>query len=645
MLYIHRFKFLDADQNEYKLRYETLSAVSVQYRFSGSEDSFTRTQDFNIDEQQNILWARLPVGELEVVINLSVEPLRTITSGLQTLTFPELSSSYEVVMTPAPVDSHQGFSPRIIDGYWYAYDDTLQTFYNTGVQAKGTVIEEGTVVDFAQNGNMNAITSNAVNVINNNIRNELNVINQSVTNINNKVEAVSAKSYSVKMNGEEHKADDAGVIDLGHVDVRGNTRTLTTQEEVNGTLLPKGTLLDENENVLATDGYYYYKYRTAIDVDERYVMTVAMNKSCRLDVRYSVYNNVRFGTIFVSKNGYDYEFSCSNSGLAQVVKFYRFNSIADPVLIFPAGNQFVNGTVAIQSTEELIKRSGAITPNSEQLYDVYPFLTSYKKDRITVDSTPFDVNNLLITDFVVNIESAEVNFTDLLNEPVTLTFSNNTTTTTTVTVEDGEFETTSSELAPGEVAILVFSNKNNFIWNTEEHVQTEVTSVNGMTGDVVIDTYTLEVEGGVKTVDGQSPDTNGNVALLPLYKNGLQVRKEWPAYNKYDLDYDNDRRSYVNNNGTSNDITSMSYGNIILTGSYLSQRTNFVIPTTLSAYSTYGDYMKWTVYNATTASEQIPINDTEVYIGDKIEVVFNKYERKVFVFGSNGKLKLTIDLT
>lgn len=481
MLYIHNFKFLDADKNEYKLRLETLSAVSVQYRFSGSEDSFTRTQDFNIDEKRNILWVRLPVGELEIIINLNVEPLRTITSGLQTLSFPELSSSYEVVMTPAPVDSHQGFSPRIIDGYWYAYDDTLQTFYNTGVQAKGTVIEEGTVVDFAQNGNMNAITSNAVYVINNNIQNELNEINQSVTNIENKVEAVSAKSYSVKMNGEEHKADDLGVIDLGNVDVRGNTRTLTSQEEVNGTLLPKGTLLDENDNILATDGYYYYKYRTAIDGDEKYIMSVAVNKSCRLDVRYTVYNNVRFGTIFVSKNGYDYEFSCSNSGLAQVVKFYRFNSIADPVLLFPAGNQFVNGTVEIQSTEQLIKRSGAITPNDSQLFEVFPFITSYKKDQIIVDQTPFDVNNLLITDFVVNVESAEVNFTDLLNEPVTLTFSNNTNTPTTVTVKDGEFETTSSELAPGEVAILVFSDKNNFIWNVEKQIPTPEVDVEAFT--------------------------------------------------------------------------------------------------------------------------------------------------------------------
>lgn len=172
-----------------------------------------------------------------------------------------------------------------------------------------------------------------------------------------------------------------------------------------------------------------------------------------------------------------------------------------------------------------------------------------------------------------------------------------------------------------------------------------VTSVNGMTGDIVIDTYTLEVAGGVKTVDGQSPDTNGNVALLPLYKNGLQVRKTWPAYDKYDLDYDNDRRSYVNNNGSTNNITSMGYGNIILTGSYLSQRTNFVIPTTLSAYDTYGDYMKWTVYNGTTLTELIPINDTEIVIGGKIEVIYNKSERKVFVFNEMSKLKLTIDLT
>lgn len=172
-----------------------------------------------------------------------------------------------------------------------------------------------------------------------------------------------------------------------------------------------------------------------------------------------------------------------------------------------------------------------------------------------------------------------------------------------------------------------------------------VTSVNGMTGDVVIDTYTLELEGGVKTVDGQSPDNTGNVPLLPLYKNGFEVRKTWPAYDKYDLDYDNDRRSYVNNNGSANIITSMGYGNIILINSFLSQRTNFIIPTTLSAYDTYGNYMKWVVYNATTNSEQIPINDTEVYIGDKIEVIFNKSERKVFVFGSNGKIKLLIALT
>lgn len=52
--------------------------------------------------------------------------------------------------TPTPIYSLQGFSPRVIDGYWHEFDDETQTFKNTYIKAEATIITEGTVVDYPE---------------------------------------------------------------------------------------------------------------------------------------------------------------------------------------------------------------------------------------------------------------------------------------------------------------------------------------------------------------------------------------------------------------------------------------------------------------------------------------------------------------
>ena len=165
IFYNYSFHFLDSQGSAYTLRKSEITAVKVLYRTSGTTDSFTQTLDFNIDEKNNALWVRLPAGSLEFVFTLNVQPLRTLTTGLQTLEFGTTTASYNVIATPVPLNSQQGYSPRVIGGYWYEYDDANQTFTNTGISVAGTVISETTQVDdFLLLGDVNPVTSNAVKV-------------------------------------------------------------------------------------------------------------------------------------------------------------------------------------------------------------------------------------------------------------------------------------------------------------------------------------------------------------------------------------------------------------------------------------------------------------------------------------------------
>lgn len=474
LLYNYYFQFLDSEGNVYKLRKEELTGVSVLYKGHDSVDSFTETFDYNINEENDTLWVRLPKseadGQTDLVITLNTAPLRTITTGLFTVTLTPYTTGYTVSATPVPIYSKQGYSPRIIDGYWWQFDDTQQTFVNTGIEAKGTVITEGTVVNVAQQGNMNAITSNAVYEINNNITNNLTTLNQSVVDLGSKITNLEGKNYSVKVNGDVVEADQTGLIDLGDLTAtpdENSFRMLDEEEEINGVTYPKGTTILNGEKVIGTDASYYNTLFLVNEANKSdWQRLFYTNRSAKFDLYYTAYNTSKGGTCYYIKNGYSARVVTTSKEIADLFRFTTAYDGSITVYCKGAVPPAPTPKVRIVSPDwlSIYQKQENINFDPSVLNTFDTFLTTETKDWIEIEGSEYStsVEELIKTNYLVK-ENLTYNFTDKLSVPISLTFKalNN----STITVTDGTFTTVSNEVKAGEIATLIYENDNNYNWN------------------------------------------------------------------------------------------------------------------------------------------------------------------------------------
>lgn len=476
LLYNYKFRLKDSQGNFYQLRQEQLTACLVRYRASGSADSFTESTDFNIDENENCIWLRLPaLGQTEIVVNITLEPLRCVTTALVTLNLVPYTASYEVTATPVPVNSLQGFSPRIIDGFWMQYNDELDAFENTGVEAQSAVITPGTVVNNIEENNPNPISSGGVyefynnqQVINNNVQNNL-------TELGDKIDAIEANPVKIKLNGTIFEQDASGLIDLGVIEATGSGSYMLLRDYViNGVLYKKGTQVSaaDDTTILSTDPEYHYKFQCSVEdttVDPNYAL-VSFSSGCYIKVQWQVYTTTKFGVIYCARNGTsDWTFTCTSQDVASTFYIFQRNHESPILMTRSTGSgfgQYVKNVTIDTDLKMTVRDEGWGAFSDDYLVNISPFLIEIPRDYITIDSSSYTTSpdDLNITKFVVE-ESGTISFVvdDVLQSAITLDFAI-TQNGTVIDFSDTETSATSRSLDAGETATLVYEGPDTYHW-------------------------------------------------------------------------------------------------------------------------------------------------------------------------------------
>lgn len=485
ILYNYYFEFLDADDRIYDLRQEQLSKAYILYRDAGSVESFTYSQDWNVDEATNRLWVRLPAKKVDIVINLEVGPLRTITTALITLELVPYTTGFRCKATPVPVNSLQGFSPRIIENQlgqknWFQYDDSLGAFVDTGIPATGTVITEVTeIVDKAEKDNLNPITSNAVY----NIYNEQQTINNQVdnhfTNIENRLNEIESEvPTTVILNGDKYIPNDNNEINLGYIDTAPNTHMLSTLTEIDGKWYPKGTEVDDNNKVYATDGYYY-DYCDTKQMDGKSHISLFSLRPGWYRIQYQVYTTTVAGDIYVSKQGErGWSVITTSKQVADTFQLYYSSTVSAPNLVVRASSGYYIGRFNLMTDQNVRINKWPMNLTQDNLVNMKYFLTDYEYDTITIESNNYKMNDLTITHFIVDVDGAvsvevpdsgigssnDFSFT-ATHDDTKIIFNDG-----TQTIESDFFDT-------GTRAELIYVSPDEFYWNYYEDSSLNVKDV------------------------------------------------------------------------------------------------------------------------------------------------------------------------
>lgn len=475
-LYNYKFQLKDSQGDIYKLRHEQMTACLVRYRAAGVQDSFTESTDYNVDEVENCIWVRLPsLGPTELVLNITLEPLRCVTTALVTLDLVPYTTSFVCTATPIPVYSLQGFSPKIIDSYWHEYSDQLQAYINTGVQAAPAVLQEGTVVDYAEENNSNAITSNAVwniyndqQVINNNVQNNL-------TELGDRIDAIEANPVKIKLNGTIFEQDASGLIDLGVIEATGSGSYMLLRDYViNGVLYKKGTQVSaaDDTTILSTDPDYHYKFQCSVEdttTDPNYAL-VSFSSGCYIKVQWQVYTTTKFGVIYCARNGTSqWTFTCTSQDVASTFYIYQRNHESPILMTRSTGSgfgQYVKNVTIDTDLKMTVRDEGWSAFSDDYLVNISPFLIEIPRDYITIDSSSYTTSpdDLSITKFVVE-ETGTISFVvdDVLQSAITLDFAI-TQNGTVIDFTDTETSATSRSLDAGETATLVYEGPDTYHW-------------------------------------------------------------------------------------------------------------------------------------------------------------------------------------
>ena len=475
-LYNYKFKLKDSQGNYYKLRAENLTACCVLYRAVGVTDSFTETHDFNIDEKDNAIWVRLPaIGQAEICVNITVEPLRNVSTAAIVVDLVPYTTEFEVVATPTPVHSLSGFSPRVIDGFWCEFEDESQTFRNTGIRAESTIIEPGTTTDVAEPNNPNPISSGGVYNLylqQNNINQQY---NQQISSILSSIETLESQHYSIRMNGRLYLPDPFFCIDLGEVGGSDSaipaTHMLDRNTEINGVIYPKGTEVDDNDNVYATDPNYRYSLdnRLTNSPDNTFKALITIYDGCTLSISWKVYSAMQSGVIYCTKAGASWNFYCTNKEVASTFQFYQYNSWDQPILVIRGVSNPLAYTTRIDITCDKAcgVRNMDLTGSEQYLKKIDPFLTQLTPDTIEISSSTYSVapDNILITNYIVTVGGA-VDFvvTDEMSSAQSFEFAI-TQENTVITWSDGQTTSASDTLQPGDVVEFIYNGPDSYYWN------------------------------------------------------------------------------------------------------------------------------------------------------------------------------------
>lgn len=496
-------KFKDNNDNPIILR--RFKNFNIKYYY-WKNNVWTASTDFNVDYDLNIVWVRVPESSYnnDFCLNISVGAEQVHTTGVRKVQWTNLPNSivYELNAAPVLTDNAQGFAPRAIkvDGafYWFEYSQDFGGLYNTGIRCDATVSEtEGKIeiVDFDESGNMNAITSNAVNRVKNDLIGNINSNTQSINNLNSKtdviisdVEVLKAKNYTVKLNDKTVSADSSGLIDLGEIkgDLSLDNVSITKSDDIiNDKIVPKGSTIytDENNNITllgtsSPNDFYNIPLQTS---DWYYICNVS--QTCSINVEIIIYNNIYKGVVYVEKTGYTYKATTTSNFISSVL--FMYNSGMNGYLIM-RGNTGVRTEISFDSSSPIYPMGSIISSIDERkISKINNFLTSETSDYITITESPYNISleDFSISNYLVDVDNLEFIFNGRLDIPVSLRFST-TKNNTKITVRDTDsdeaegytFSSTSDELPAEIVANFVFSDKDNFNWDYSRKDVYEVVS-------------------------------------------------------------------------------------------------------------------------------------------------------------------------
>lgn len=488
--YRQKFRLLDEHLTPYQLRRREITGMAFYYRKkqdNGDQtQQFTRIEQLTIDEVDDSFWVSLPPENLEWYMVLQVEPLRTIQTALQTTTFSIDMAVVETFATPCPLESLQGHSPYIDPSnlYWYQYDDELNCYVCTYIKGSGIIDPsqpvDHPIVDYIQEGVMSAVTSNAVA----NLRREV-INNVSETNI--RLSALEDKRINVRLNGEDHEEDDNATIDLGDISADSYKTDLTMiQQETtlpNGTIVPRGTVVDKDMEVFSLSSPHQFANQWYSS--GKYWIMCALNGNCQLNIRLNVYNNSFGGTVFVSRNAYDYVAVTTSDALAGRIKVMQRGLSAFLVI---QGSTNVNVSSHIEVVDgncQLDRYPSEVddyTISRSILRELDVFLTSYdeRAEYITIDTNTYETvfADMEIHNYNLDVSGdVRFSFTDNVDAPTVLKFTAlHDDTVVSVMDADGNWVAVSDTLKQGDVAILTWSTPDSYSWSYSTKKEYEITA-------------------------------------------------------------------------------------------------------------------------------------------------------------------------
>lgn len=546
--YRQKFRLLDEHLTPYQLRRREITGMAFYYRKkqdNGDQtQQFTRIEQLTIDEVDDSFWVSLPPETLEWYMVLQVEPLRTIQTALQTTTFSIDMAVVETFATPCPLESLQGHSPYISpqDLYWYQYDDELNCYVCTYIKGSGIIDPsqpiDHPIVDYIQEGVMSAVTSNAVA----NLRREV-INNVSETNI--RLSALEDKRINVRLNGENHLEDDNATIDLGTITADSYKTDLTMiQQETtlpNGTIVPRGTVVDKDMEVFSLSSPHQFANQWYSS--GKYWIMCALNGNCQLNIRLNVYNNSFGGTVFVSRNAYDYVAVTTSDALAGRIKVMQRGLSAFLVV---QGSTNVNVSSHIEVVDgncQLDRYPSEVddyTISRSILRELDVFLTSYdeRAEYITIDTNTYETSfaDMEIHNYNLDVSGdVRFSFTDNVDAPTVLKFTAlHDDTVVSVMDADGNWVAVSDTLQQGDVAILTWSTPDSYSWSYSTKKEYEITAnkVNQITSGNSGSTYLYP---SLKALTQYVEDNkmSGYVSSIKEFSVGSSNRSSLSLYNAY----------------------------------------------------------------------------------------------------------------
>lgn len=480
----------------------------VAYYYRVGNDAWTRSTDWGVDKELNVLWVRLENQDFngEFCVNISCGANDTqeqvLTSGVQQVTWNGLPNGTVYTLTLMPIIEHSdavsGFAPFINEnGFWMIYSPDAGQFINTNVRAQA--------VDAGAEG----VTSTEFRTFVQQTTNNFTNITNTIQTFEERIQDLEDRRITVTLskNGEPLSVteNDEHVIDLG--DFAGGSAEdllmLEEKEKIGGELYPRGTTVTTDGAVKSTDPHYFYDVDVNWSENDGWCQVLTLSKPLTIWAESVFGSNVQHGVLFIKKVGTAYRATATDEGLADLFRVYerdgfyylcvKATALTAPTIYsysFETDSRcsFYPGT-AIDRTQQF---------DPSKLHTVSHFLTDAEyADYVNISEEQYSTADTSITKYNVLVSELDFEFEHPLDgQALTLTF--NALTTTSITVTDTVFTTTSNDVERGQTATLFIDENGDCVWQYSEHTAT---------GQLV---KSVSVNGGQPNF----PDAAGNVDLL-----------------------------------------------------------------------------------------------------------------------------------